>query len=60
MARNGVCEFVSAKESESIWFNAKTLSSSDCERDWVTKDPLVSGQQLVAPEEAGSTGKATC
>jgi len=60
MARIGVCEFVSMKESESLWFNAKTLSSSDCERDWTTNEPLVNGQQLAAPEEAGSRGIATC
>jgi hypothetical protein len=38
----------------------EALPSFDSERDAVTKEPLVNGQQFVAPEESGTSGNATC
>jgi len=39
---------------------SKRFESFDCTREAVTKEPLVRGQQLVAPEGAGNSGIAIC
>ena len=49
-------DFVKASCESAFSVNAELLSLV-CDRDATTIDPLVNGQQLIAPEGAGPEGK---
>ena len=49
---------MSERETESVCANAESFASFEFEREETTKDPLESGQQLIALEGAEFSGSA--